>query len=430
MEYEQALQYIKDCSKFGLKLGLERIGAILERLGHPEREFPSVHIAGTNGKGSTTAMFEAVLSPSRRIGRFTSPHLSSYRERFVIGGQMIAKTELAELVSELKPVLEAVSRDGFGDPTEFEVGTALAFLYFARRRVDLALIEVGMGGRFDATNVIWPILSVITHIALDHQQYLGDTLERIAFEKAGIIKPEVPVVIGVQEPEIEAYLAGIARSRGSRYALASKIALQDCEVTEDETVAEYTGTRFGAFRITLGLLGRHQAQNCLNLLAALEFLKEAGFDLNQPQLLDGLAQAAWPGRLERIRNLPDHRLFLDGAHNPDGARALVAAFQEIYPGRKAILLVGVLGNRPLTEIAEIFSAIAERVVVTTVPDPKSAPPDELADIFRGIGVEAWVEPEPGSALRKALTMGNPLVVASGSLYLIGWLRSLLLGTGD
>jgi dihydrofolate synthase/folylpolyglutamate synthase len=430
MEYEQALQYIKDCSKFGLKLGLERIGAILERLGHPERQFPSIHIAGTNGKGSTTAMFEVALSPSHRIGRFTSPHLSSYRERFVIDGQMIAETELAELVSELKPVLEAVSRDGFGDPTEFEVGTALAFLYFARHRVDLALIEVGMGGRFDATNIIRPILSVITHIALDHQQYLGDTLEQIAFEKAGIIKPGIPVVIGVQEPEIEAYLAGIARARDSRYALASAIAIRHCEVAEGGTVAEYAGTLWGTLRITLGLLGRHQAQNCLNLLAALEFLKEAGFGVKKSQLLDGLAQAAWPGRLERMRNWPEHRLYLDGAHNPDGARALVAAFQEIYPGRKAILLVGVLGNRPLAEMAGIFSAIAERVVVTTVPDPKSAPPDELADIFRRLGVEAWAEPEPERALRKALAMGNPLVLASGSLYLIGWLRSLILGTGD
>ncbi len=431
MDYQEALKFIKECTKFGIKLGLERIGEILRRMGHPERQFRSVHIAGTNGKGSTAAMYEAALrAAGLKVGRFTSPHLSTYRERFVVDGEMIGEAELAALVAELRPVLQAVAADGFGDPTEFEVGTALGMQFFARRKVDLAVIEVGMGGRFDATNVIEPIFSVIAHIALDHQQYLGDTLEQIAFEKAGIIKPGIPVVIGLQEPAIERYLSGIAESRRSPFRLASEVRVRSYRVTEAGTAVEYTHPELGDIRLQLGLIGRHQVDNSLNLLAGLDLLAAAGIRISPEQLRTSLANVRWPSRLERIPSIAPQKFYLDGAHNPDGAKALVEALQTLYPGQKATLLMGILNNRPLPELAALFAPVAERVVTTTVPDPKSSDPQQLAALFRDLGVDSVAEPDPRRALRQVLNSGAEIAVASGSLYLTGLLRSILLNTGD
>lgn len=431
MDYDQALSYIHECSKFGTKLGLERIREILRRLGNPQEHFRAVHIAGTNGKGSTAAMLDSVLQTAGyKTGRYTSPHLSSYRERFTVNGVMISKTQLAEVITQIRPVLEAVEQDGFGAPTEFEVGTAIAFTYFALERVELAVIEVGMGGRLDATNVLNPVLSIITHLALDHQQYLGDTLEQIAFEKAGIIKPGIPVVIGVQETAIEEYLCGIAASRKAPFKCASSLEIQDLVLDETGTSGTFLGTDLGPLRLKLKLIGRHQALNCLNVLAGGELLNKAGFSISAAQLRAGLARSVWPSRMERLDNFAPIKLYLDGAHNPDGAHTLAAAMNTLYPKRKASLLVGILNNRPLGEMARIFSSFASDVITTTVPGPKSSDPVQLAQFFRDCGVTAVSEPDPCRALDRLLATGNHLTVATGSLYLTGYLRGLILHTGD
>lgn len=430
MTYEEALVYIHGCAKHGIKLGLVRIGAILERLGHPEEQFRSVHVAGTNGKGSTTAMLDAVLREAGyKTGRFNSPHLSDYRERITVDGRMIAKEELVAALNRLKPALEAITPD-FGPPTEFEVGTALALLYFAAQKVEIAVIEVGMGGRFDATNVIKPVLSIITHIALDHREYLGDTLTQIAFEKAGIIKEGVPAVSGVQEPEVETFLREIAGSCQAPYRSAGMLATADLELSSAGTSFKVLNSVFGEIPVRLGLIGEHQADNALNVIAAVEFLKKADFNISRVDLLNGLAKASWPGRLELIDRYAPIRLYLDGAHNPDGARALVAAFRKIYPGQRADLLVGILKNRPLTEMAEIFSKLARRVIVTRVPDPKSASETELAEIFRQNGLETVAEPDPEKALRLLRGSCRQLGVITGSLYLVGFLRTQIFKDGD
>ncbi len=427
MDYEAALQFIKDCTKFGIKLGMERITEILRRLGNPQDQFCSVHIAGTNGKGSTTAMYDSIFQEAGyKTGRFTSPHLISYRERFTVNGIKIAKGQVAEIITRIKPVLEAVSDDGYGNPTEFEIGTIIAFEFFKSEKVDIAIIEVGMGGRFDATNVIRPVLSVITHIDYDHQQYLGDTLTQIAFEKAGIIKPGIPVLIGIQQPEIEEYLCQIAASKGSPVILASKIKASNIEVSENGTVAEYQGTCFGDIRIRLGLIGPHQAMNCINVLAGIGVLHQTGFAISRPHVLNGLRKAVWPGRMERIDGIKGLQLYLDGAHNPDGARALVRTIQWLYPGQKIALLVGILNNRPVDEMAAILTPIAAEVIVTEVTGFKTATASELAVHFKNQGIEVIQEPVPGVALQQLLASRNSVAVAAGSLYLIGLLRSYLL----
>jgi dihydrofolate synthase/folylpolyglutamate synthase len=431
MTYEEALHYIKDCTKFGVKLGLERMRAILERAGHPERRFRAIHVAGTNGKGSTTAMFDAVLREAGyTTGRFNSPHLVSYRERFLVNGVMITKARLAAIITELEPVLASVLADGYGAPTEFEVGTALAFLFFAREPVDLAIVEVGMGGRFDATNVLQPMLSVITHIALDHQEYLGSTLEKIAFEKAGIIKAGVPVVIGLQEAEIAGFLRGIAAERDSIWTDASQYRVTDVKSDETGTCFTTVSPVYGELGVTLSLLGGHQVQNCLNVLAGLEVLYRQGLKITRENVLRGLAGTVWPGRFERILAVGPMKFFFDGAHNPDGIRALVDGIKRIFPGRRVDFLVGILNNRPLKEMAAILAEIARKVIVTTVPDPKSATVEDLAAAFRSCGISAVREADPAAALQLLLETDNEIAVATGSFYLTGWLRSILLKTED
>lgn len=431
MTYEAALKYIKECAKFGCKLGLERINAILKHLDHPEQQLKTIHIAGTNGKGSTSAMFEAVLRQAGyKTGRYNSPHLSTYRERFCVNGSMISKENLALTVQKLIPAIDQVIKEGFGSPTEFEIGTALAFQYFADQQVDIAIIEVGMGGRFDATNVLTPVLSVITHIAMDHQEYLGDTLEKIAFEKAGIIKPGVPVVIGVQEPEIAVYLKEQAALKEATPVYCGDFEYQDVLISEIGTEYRLANSDLGELKISLGLIGRHQIENSLNLIAALPVLEQAGFTITRSALLTGLQEVVWPGRLERIKTVTPLKLYLDGSHNPDGLQALVNTFQELYPDQRVDLLIGILNNRPLAVMAEILAPITRKVIVTRVPDPKSASEELLGEYFRNQGVAVAVEPDPARALQLLLGTTNQIAVTTGSLYLTGLIRSLIFNIGD
>lgn len=426
MDYQAAIQYIHDCSKFGIKLGLERISEILKRVGNPQELYKIIHIAGTNGKGSTAVFYDfALRETGLKVGRFTSPHLCCYRERITVNGEPIPEKDLAELVTQLIPKLEVVAADGFGPPTEFELGTALALLYFAHREVDVAVVEVGMGGRFDATNVVTPALTVITHIALDHREYLGDTLEKIAFEKAGIIKSGVPVVIGAQEPEIERYLAKIAADRGAPVSLAGGLQVEQAIIDETGNCFNTNLPGYGRITIRTGLIGRHQITNCLNFLAGIDFLSRADLNLTQANVVKGLSEAVWPGRFERVFGLEKVKLYLDGAHNPDGMRALTETLTWIYPGKKVDFLVGILNNRPLQEMAAILVPIARRVIVTTVPDSKSSLTEDLSKAFTELGVETITEPDQEKALKLLLKTDNELAVICGSLYLVGYLREML-----
>ncbi|NLW58919.1 MAG: bifunctional folylpolyglutamate synthase/dihydrofolate synthase [Firmicutes bacterium] len=433
MTYEQALAYIHSRNRFGIKLGLDRMRALLTILGAPHRQYPVIHIAGTNGKGSTTALVGAVLKTAGyRVGAFTSPHLSSYCERLAINGAPIPPARLAALVDAVRPVVEEAALDPrIGHPTEFEFGTLLALKYFAEEQVNLAVIEVGMGGRLDATNVLTPLVAGIAHIALDHQEYLGTDLVSIAREKAGIIKPGIPVVFGPQAPEANAVLEETARSVAAPcYRVGKEIGCRLVRVDLSGTHLELQWQDEPAFPVRVNLYGAHQAANAALAFGLLQIVKAQGFPWSQHHLMAGFAKVTWPGRMEFFPGPP--ALMLDGAHNPDGVTNLAHGLCQLFPEHRIRLVVGILDNRPVekmgTILASILGAKLHRVYVTTVPDAKTAPSARLVRCFQGLGVSTVALDDPLTALKTALAEleEDELLVVCGSLYLVGFLRPYIL----
>lgn len=429
MTYQEALAYIHGRYRFRVKLGLRRMHYLLNKLGDPHRQYPVVHIAGTNGKGSTAAMLAAVLQEAGyKVGRFTSPHLSSYCERIVINGRPIAPENLAALVQQVKPVVEAA--DGLpeiGPATEFEFGTLLAFSHFAREQVDLAVVEVGLGGRLDATNVVSPLAVGITPISMDHREYLGDTLEAIAREKAGVIKPGCPVVTGPQPGAVTEVLARRAAETGSPlYRVGKEINFQLLKADLTGTYLNLQWEQEPVLSVRVNLFGPHQAANAALVYGLLVILRREGILWRTVDLIEGLNRVEWPGRLELIPGKPS--FLLDGAHNPDGCLALVKSLEELFPGKTITAVVGIMDNRPVEEMAAILAPKLGKVVATLVPDPKAAPTARIAAAFRRLGVEAVEMPDPQQAFQAVLTAaGDSPVLLTGSLYLIGALRPYLTG---
>jgi dihydrofolate synthase/folylpolyglutamate synthase len=394
------LTYLFSLEQFGIKFGLDNISAIVTRLGHPERSFASVHIAGTNGKGSVTAMVDAALrAAGHRAARYTSPHLVDLSERFVVDGRPVARDALVSAVADVRDVVESLRADGTLDvqPTFFEV-TAVAFELFRRARVSVAVLEVGLGGRLDATNVVDPIATAITSIAFDHQRYLGDTLREIAIEKAGIIKPHVPVVLGALEPEAAAAIEQVAAERGAEVIRA--------------TPADASG-------LALGLAGAHQRTNAAVAVRLLTLLDARGIPVPPEAIADGLARPQWPGRLD-LRRLPDGReLLLDAAHNPAGAAAL-ASYLESDARARQPLVFAVMRDKAIADMFAVLLPRVSRLVVTRASNARSAEPEMLADIARATAPELAIaiEPRVEDALASAWR-GSPRIVVAGSIFLLG-----------
>lgn len=432
MTYEEALAYIKERSRFGIKLGLERMRFLLGQINDPQMRYPVIHIAGTNGKGSTAAMIYAVLMEAGyKVGRFTSPHLSSYTERFSVNGRDISPERLAALITEIRPVLDQVaSNPTYGEPTEFEVGTLLAMEYFAKEKVDLAIIEVGMGGRLDATNVVDPLISVITHLAMDHREYLGEDLASIAAEKAAIIKQSRPVISAPQEKEAEEVIrAFAARVKAPYYRVGEEIRFQSVSVDPIGASFFLKWQEEPAFPIHINLLGAHQVSNAATAFGALMVAKESGFDWSMEDLCKGFANLCWPGRLERLPGEPP--ILLDGAHNPDAAAVLSKALEQLFSDKKILAVVGILKNKAIKEIAAHLGPRVQKVIATTVPDPKSATPAEIAEAFSSYGKPVVEIPDALTALEYARTGAGDselpdLLLITGSLYLVGSLRPRIL----
>jgi dihydrofolate synthase/folylpolyglutamate synthase len=395
------LTYLFSLEQFGIKFGLDNISAIVTRLGHPERSFASVHIAGTNGKGSVTAMVDAALrAAGHRAARYTSPHLVDLSERFVVDGRPVARDALVSAVADVRDVVESLRADGTLDvqPTFFEVTTAVAFELFRRARVSVAVLEVGLGGRLDATNVVDPIATAITSIAFDHQRYLGDTLREIAIEKAGIIKPHVPVVLGALEPEAAAAIEQVAAERGAEVIRA--------------TPADASG-------LALGLAGAHQRTNAAVAVRLLTLLDARGIPVPPEAIADGLARPQWPGRLD-LRRLPDGReLLLDAAHNPAGAAAL-ASYLESDARARQPLVFAVMRDKAIADMFAVLLPRVSRLVVTRASNARSAEPEMLADIARATAPELAIaiEPRVEDALASAWR-GSPRIVVAGSIFLLG-----------
>lgn len=414
MNYPESVQYLYALGNEirSAKLGLDRMLALAAAMRHPEREFRVVHVAGTNGKGSTSAMIAAGLrAAGHRVGLFTSPHLVEPTERIVVDGAPVNAAQFAEAFAAVHRAAERLIETGELDahPTYFETVTLMAFWWFARQAVDWAVIEVGLGGRLDATNIVQPQLTVITPVDYDHEAWLGKSLDSIAFEKAGIIKPGVPVVLSPQRP----VALDVIRKR----AAEQQAPVVDSAAWPIVNLAiDAAGSRFetSGLMIHCPLAGEHQVDNARTAAAALHAL-----DLTPEQIHTGIAAARWPGRLERVSLTPE--IWLDGAHNPAGARALAAYIERFHKGRRVTIIYGAMRDKSVEEIAAILFPHAHELILTA--------PDQA----RALRPEAILEMEPHPNARVAANIGEALTLPrqsdvlfiTGSLYLIGEARAIL-----
>jgi len=412
-EYQRTLDwlYALEAAK-GMDFKLDRVALALQRLGDPQRRYPCLHIAGTNGKGSVAAMLDAVLGAAGyRVGLYTSPHLVEVGERIRVGGVALGRAALVGLVDEVRA---AAAGRGI-DLTFFEFLTVMAFLYFARAGVQVAVVEVGLGGRLDATNVLDPLVAAITTIGLDHTEWLGETVPLIAAEKGGIIKPGRPVVLGRLRPEAAAVLERLAAARAAPVLAAGR----DYRVGGSDRL-DFDGLGWTLRGLRVGLPGAHQLDNAGTALAVLAMAR-GQLPVAEEALRTGLAGVQWPGRLEVVGDAP--LLLLDGAHNADGAAALAAALPRLVGERPVHLLFAVMRDKAWQPMVDVLAPRCRSVVVTEVLPPRGAAAGPIAAAFAAI-CPATVEPELARAWRVVRERAgrDGAIVAAGSLFLIGALR--------
>lgn len=405
--YKAAVEFLYELQWFGTRLGLEIPRRLAALAGNPQNKLRFIHVAGTNGKGSTCAMLESIYrAAGLRVGLYTSPHLVSFRERIQVNRKPISPADVVRLVDWLKPLLAE-----FGPaerPTFFETVTVLALRYFAEQQCELVIWETGLGGRLDATNIVMPMASVITNIQLDHQRWLGDTLAKIAAEKAGIIKPGVPCITGTDEPEALAVIQETASLRGSPLTL----------VTPAHTQHPPLGG------LQLPLLGWHQRMNAAVALATVRVLQKQ-LPVTDEVIRTGLTTVKWAGRLQLVEHSQKQKILLDGAHNSGGATALRAAFEEYFPSIEPTLVLGIMNDKDWDLMCEILAPLAGRIICTRINSPRSADPGKLSAACKRTNpnVEVHACNSLADALRLAET--DPFVVVAGSLYLVGEAMELL-----
>jgi len=428
MDYKQTLDYIDsytDYEKIPMPhdpafYDLRRVEELLARLGSPHLEAKSVHIGGTKGKGSTAAMVASALTASGyTTGLYTSPHLNTLRERFSVDGELITEGELVSVVERLKPEVEAVNqRATYGELTTFELLTALAFAHFKLKGVDFQVLEVGLGGKYDATNIIKPEVCIITSISLDHTEVLGNTLTEIATEKAGIIKPDCVVVLSSQPDEVVAVIKKVCHSQGAELVRVGKdVTWRSLGFDYKRQSLEVEG-RLGSYKLTIPLLGHYQLDNAATAVAALEVLATKGFNISRENIIDGLARVSWAGRLQILRHNP--LLVVDGAHNPDSARKLRQSLVEYFDFDQAILVTGVSCDKDIDGIVSELVPLFDKVIVTRAHHPRSMALEQLAAAFKRQGVEAQATQSVPEALSLAMSIAGAgdLICVTGSLFVV------------
>jgi dihydrofolate synthase/folylpolyglutamate synthase len=410
------------------KFGLANITVLAEDLGQPQRSSPCAHIAGTNGKGSTAAMLESILRVAGlRTGLYTSPHLERINERVRINGENISDEDFATAWSRVHSSIESLIASGklTAHPTFFECVTAIAFLAFAQHQVDFAIYEVGLGGRLDATNIVEPEAAIITPIDFDHENFLGHSIEEIAAEKAGIIKPGAWVVSASERPEARAVIARRCAEMDARLVEVDATARAEDVQSNGGSYSGLAAFTHSRKKLVLAprLPGRFQIRNALTAAVAARLLAERGFPLSYSAIERGIATANWPGRLERLATQPD--LYLDGAHNPAGARELLKFWQENYSGRRIFLVYGAMRDKAVDEISGLLFPHATAVILTEPHQPRAISAPLLAEMTSHDAKDTSVVRDPGDALETALELAGPqdAVFATGSLYLVGELRS-------
>jgi dihydrofolate synthase/folylpolyglutamate synthase len=409
------------------KFDLENITILAERLGRPDRANPSAHIAGTNGKGSTAAFLESILRHAGfRTGLNTSPHLEKINERIRINGEEISDQAFAETLTRIQVLIEELLAAGKlrAHPTYFECVTAMAFEYFARERVEFAVFEVGLGGRLDATNILSPAVTIITRIDFDHENFLGHSLEEIAAEKAGILKPGVPLVLSDQRPEAREVILARAKILDCPVIEPVKIFRVDQEpIPEGLVHAHAIDTDSGKrFELAPSLPGRFQLENALNAVAAAQLLQNRGFQIPGDAITQGIANTIWPGRLEKLQSAPD--VYLDGAHNPSAARELAHFLEQNFAGRKIWLIYAALRDKAVDEVAGLLFPHAADVIFTAPRTPRAVSAAQLAEIAGHHAARFSVLPNAEQAFEHALAEAAPedAIFITGSLYLVGQLR--------
>ncbi|UHA74364.1 bifunctional folylpolyglutamate synthase/dihydrofolate synthase [Paenibacillus sp. 481] len=437
---EQAIDWINSLIPFGIRPGLERIQLMMDKLGNPQRSLKFIHVAGTNGKGSTCAMLtSALLACGYDVGTFTSPYIEKFTNRFKYNNEDIPDSTLLRLTNEIKPIVEQIAATPLGSPTMFEVATAIAIMYYATVAYpDVVVFETGLGGRLDVTNIVTPIVSIITNIGHDHTDILGDTIEQIAAEKAGIIKPGVPIVSAVEQPEaIEVIRRKAAECSSSLYLMNEQYKVVPHHIVENEQTFTFTGPFRTMEQVAITMNGAHQLKNAAVVLMALEVLRQyMAFVIDDDTLLAGMHQAAWPGRLEMVSHTP--RILLDGAHNPEGALTLAQALRDTYRYKGLHIMIGMLSTKHHEDVLRHILPLADTLIFTEPDFRKKMSAMDLSLIAERMLATAerrphiMVESDWREALKrlKEITQPEDLAVVTGTLYLIADVRSHVLHRTD
>lgn len=421
-DFRESLAYLYGLQRFGMVFGLSNIENILRALGNPHEHLKAIHIGGTNGKGSTAAMMASILQESgHRVGLYTSPHMVSFTERIQINSQPISEAEVAGLTARIKKRIEQAEVPQ--EFTFFDFTTAMAFLYFAESGVDLAIVEVGLGGRLDSTNVVAPLVAVITNVSYEHRDVLGDSLGEIAGEKAGIIKQGVPLVTGVTQDEIFLEFERICREKE---APLYRIGTDFSSENEGTGLFRFKGRHWSLSGLKVNLWGEHQIGNATMAVGTLEVIEGLGFPVSRESIWRGLEGVNWPGRLEIVRKRP--WVVLDGAHNPAGAQALREALSENFSYDRCYLLLGIMKDKEVERIVSILAPLSHETILCKPRQDRAAAPERLLKALEAVGGKGRIIPDVAEGLDALLSMAgsNDLICVAGSFYTIGEVKAHLL----
>jgi dihydrofolate synthase/folylpolyglutamate synthase len=424
MNYDEAVAWIDSFHQFGIKLGLKQIEQVLQQLDNPHQKIKAIHVAGTNGKGSVCRFMSSILRcEGYKTGLYLSPHLIDFRERFQLNDKYISKNRFVEIVKQVKPVVNKyISNDG--QLTYFEVCTIIAFVFFSEEQVDYAVIEVGLGGRYDATNVVEPLLSVITNVSLDHQKHLGDSIKEIAIEKAGIIKSEIPVVTGAE---------GIALSAIKKTCELHKVPLRIVTSDMIETVPSVTDQHilfhgfFHDYEVRTYQLGIYQAINVAVSIASIEILQQRGVYITKESIINGIEQMNHPGRMQVLSHHP--YIIVDGAHNPDAMKLAVKSITTLFPSKKIIVIFGVMKDKDIKNILNEIIPIASKIIVTEPELERSEKSGKIAEFILELNqsIDLIQTTSVNGALKKAIEMAHndDVIFGTGSLFTVGEIIQIL-----
>ncbi len=410
-KYRDCLKFLYSLQKYGIKFGLSCTENILSKMGNPHLGKNYIHIAGTNGKGSVANFIVSILKEAGyKVGLYTSPHLVRFTERIQINFQEISQKEVIELVNDLNRAIAPEE-----PPTFFEAVTAMALNYFAKKQTDISVIEVGMGGRLDATNIITPLISIITQISYDHQQFLGKSLMEIGYEKAGIIKDGVPVVTGIEHLEVLGLIKSICEERQSKLFCLGK----DFVVKIKNGTFEYKGLYGDLYDLKISLKGKHQYKNAALALASIELLIKKGWDIKPSHISKGLESVKWPGRLQIISNNP--LIVLDGAHNPEAMKMLCESLEKEFKHERLIVVLGIMSDKDIKTMLKEIVPKADQVIFTSPKYERSADPRLLLELSKGFNVKMEAITPLPAAIDKAISIASnkDLILICGSLFTVG-----------